>query len=77
MFGMKRAVLFLIVGPALATVIASQLLLAAPGALDGEHFKISIHPLHVSIASSRPVPPEDRKAGNDRPGSFAGRWWPA
>ena len=53
MAGMKRAVLFLIVGPVLATVIASQLLLAAPGALDGEHFKISMRPLHVSIACSR------------------------
>ena len=39
---MKRAVLFLIMGPALATVVASQFLLAAPGALDGEHGSKSI-----------------------------------
>jgi hypothetical protein len=50
---MKRAVLFLIVGPALATIIASQWLLAGPGALDGERFKISMGPLRVSIACSR------------------------
>ncbi len=79
---MKRAVLFLIMGPALATVVASQWLLAAPGALDGEHFKISVSPLHFSI-SSRVVPPVDRKAQvdrnaeNDPPDSFASRWWPA
>ena len=77
MSGMKRSVLFLIAGPALATVIASQLLLTAPGALDGEHFKVSLRPLHVSIACSRPVPLVDRKARNDLPRSFASRWWPA
>jgi hypothetical protein len=74
---MKRAVLFLIMGPALATVVASRLLLVAPGALDGERFKVSLRPLHMSIACSRGIPLVDRSAGNDLPDSFAGRWWPA
>lgn len=78
---MMRALLISILGPALATVIVLQWLLVAPGAIDGERFKISVRPLHVSI-SSRVVPPVDRKeqvdrkAGNDVSRSFASRWPP-
>jgi hypothetical protein len=50
---MKRAVIFLIAGPALATAILAQLLLPAAGAFEGEHFKVSMRPLHISVVRSR------------------------
>jgi hypothetical protein len=50
---MKRAVFFLIVGPAIATAVLTQLLAPTTGPVEGARMNISMHPLHISIVCCR------------------------